>query len=95
MSKVTAAIEAKNKSQNLFEFFGNLPKEFKYDKIGLSSDFYEDKSFNTKEYPEYSKVFIIRTGYRDPEIVNEYFQKFINGKLKPEPYFTKKDGDVY
>ena len=95
MSKVTAAIEAKNKSQNLFEFFGNLPKEFKYDKIGLSSDFYEDKSSNTKEYPEYSKVFIIRTGYRDPEIVNEYFQKFINGKLKPEPYFTKKDGDVY
>ena len=95
MSKVTAAIEAKNKSQNLFEFFGNLPKEFKYDKIGLSSDFYEDKSSNTKEYPEYSKVFIIRTGYRDPAIVNEYFQKFINGKLKPEPYFTKKDGDVY
>ena len=95
MSKGTAAIEAKNKSQNLFEFFGNLPKEFKYDKIGLSSDFYEDKSSNTKEYPEYSKVFIIRTGYRDPAIVNEYFQKFINGKLKPEPYFTKKDGDVY
>ena len=95
MSRFVAAVEAKNKSQNLFEFFSNLPKEFEYNKMGLSSDFYKDKSSNTKEYPEYSKVFIIRTGYRDPEIVNEYFQKFINGKLKPEPYFTKKDGDVY
>lgn len=95
MSKFVAAVEAKNKSQNLFEFFNNLPKEFEYDKMGLSSDFYKNKSSNTKEYPEYSKVFIIRTGYRDPAIVNEYFQKFINGKLKPEPYFTKKDGDVY
>lgn len=95
MSRFVAAVEAKNKSQNLFEFFSNLPKEFEYDKMGLSSDFYEDKSPISAEYPEYSKVFIIRTGYRDPAIVNEYFQKFINGKLKPEPYFTKKDGDVY
>ena len=47
MSIINQYFEAKNKSQNLFEFFSNLPKEFEYDRMGLSSDFY-NKSSNTE-----------------------------------------------
>ena len=33
--------------------------------------------------------------WRDPKLVREYYEKLLNNEIKPEPYFTKKDGKIY
>lgn len=76
-----------------------LGSEIKYNRVGLDKSFYEKKdNYKTVKdkdgFPEYSTIGIKRFGYRDPKICSEYEAKLREG-LKPEPYFTKKDGKIY
>lgn len=50
---------------------------------------------SSNEFPKYADGLIIRFGYRDPSVVNEYYNKLISGKFKDNKYFTKDDGKVY
>ena len=50
---------------------------------------------SSNEFPKYADGLIIRFGYRDPSVVNEYYNKLISGKFKDNKYFTKDDGKIY
>ena len=46
------------------------------------------------EFPKYSDL-MVRFGYRDPNVVNDYYNKLTSGEFKDNSYFTKDDGKVY
>lgn len=50
---------------------------------------------SSNEFPKYADGLIIRFGYRDPNVVSEYYNKLISGEFKDDKYFTKDDGRVY